>query len=233
MRCGDIFNRDGISMSSSLAPEVREHYHDHVRADVIPHVPKHGGTLLDLGGGIGATAARLKALGHADRVGVVDLVDPPADALDRDFSYAGNLEDPALLDRIIAEQGPFSTILCLDILEHLVDPWRVVARLHAGLAPGGVIVASIPNVRHYTALAPLLFRNRWALSDAGILDRTHLRFFVRDSAIELMTSSGLKLEEIVPKAGGGGKVRAFRKLTLGMLNSFTDLQYIVRVCREN
>jgi len=219
-------------MSNSLPTDVREDYHALVRNEVIPHVPKDGGTLLDLGGGIGATALRLKSLGHVDRVGVVDMVHPPAGAQACDFSYAGNLEDPALLEQVIAEQGPFDTILCLDILEHLADPWRVIAQLHSGLAPGGVIVASIPNVRHYTVSVPLFFGNRWTLQDAGILDRTHLRFFVRDSAVALMTSSGLTLDAVIPWPGGRWKIRWLRKLTLGLFNSFTNFQYIIRVRRE-
>jgi hypothetical protein len=40
-------------------------------------------------------------------------------------------------------------------------------------------------VRNFRALAPLVFRNRWTLTDAGVLDRTHLRFFVRASAVAL------------------------------------------------
>ena len=206
-------------------------YHDMVRTDVIPHVPKLGGTLLDVGGGSGATAARLKALGNADRVGVVDVVDCRAEGVDTDFCHTGNVEDEKFMGDVIASEGPFSTILCLDILEHLVDPWRLVAQLHHGLAPQGVLVGSIPNVRNYVVVLPLLFRNRWQLRDAGILDRTHLRFFVRSTAIELMTSSGLELVSVNPSPSGGRKVRLFRKVTLGLLNSFTDRQYIVCVRR--
>ncbi len=54
-----------------------------------------------------------------------------------------------------------------------------------------MIVASLPNVRHYRVSGGLLFRGRWHLQDAGILDRTHLRFFVKDTMIELLTHSGL------------------------------------------
>jgi 2-polyprenyl-3-methyl-5-hydroxy-6-metoxy-1,4-benzoquinol methylase len=212
---------------SGLPPD----YHDMVRGDVIPHVPKSGGTLLDVGGGSGATAARVKVLGNADRVGVVDVVDCPAEGVDTDFCYTGDVEDEEFMAGVIANEGPFSTILCLDILEHLVDPWRLVAQLHNGLAPQGVLVGSIPNVRNYLAVLPLFFRNRWQLRDAGILDRTHLRFFVRSTAIELMTSSGLELVSVHPSPLDGRKVRLFRKVTLGLLNSFTDRQYIVCVRR--
>jgi len=204
-------------------------YHVLVRDDVIPHVPRLGGALLDIGGGSGATAARLKLLGNAERVGVVDIVDCAGPEMD--FSYVGSVEDPTVIARVIADEGPFETILCLDILEHLVDPWRLVGQLHSGLAPGGVLVGSIPNIRNYNALVPLLFKNKWQLRDAGILDRTHLRFFVRSSAIELMTCSGLELRSVHPSPSGGRRVRLFRWMTFGLLNSFTDRQYIVCVQR--
>jgi 2-polyprenyl-3-methyl-5-hydroxy-6-metoxy-1,4-benzoquinol methylase len=210
---------------------VRAEYHQLVRTEVLPLVPAGTGTLLDVGGGSGGTAARLKELGRATRVGVVDLVAGSA-VPGIDFAYAGNLEDPDVLDRVIEAEGPFSVILCLDVLEHLVDPWRVVERLHKALVPGGVIVASLPNVRHYTAVLPLMFRNSWRLEDRGILDRTHLRFFVRQTAIELMTHSGLVLEEVKATPAEARRIRLFRALTAGLFNSFTDLQYLVRVRRD-
>lgn len=215
----------------AMPDDSRMDYHSHIRREIIPLVPDGGGTLLDVGGGIGATAVSLRDLGKADRVGVIDLIDVSVEGVRKDFSYSGNIEDSSFLDPVLEAEGPFQTILCLDVLEHLVDPWKIVARLHKALAPGGVIVASVPNVRHYSALLPLAFGNRWDLADDGILDRTHLRFFVRDTAIALMTSSGLKLEEVRGNAPGGKKVRLARALSLGALNSFTNLQYLIRVRR--
>ena len=213
-------------MAPQIAPSAS--YHSRVRNDVFPLVPASGGTLLDVGGGTGATAARLREMGFAERAGVADVVAGYAPG-DLDFRETGDIEDPAFLDRLIATEGPFQTILCLDVLEHLRDPWSVVAALHRGLAPGGVIIASIPNVRNFRAVLPLVLRNRWTLTDAGILDRTHLRFFVRTSAIDLMTCSGLALDEVRASPSGGRAVRLFRAVTGGLLNSFTDLQYLIRV----
>jgi 2-polyprenyl-3-methyl-5-hydroxy-6-metoxy-1,4-benzoquinol methylase len=225
----------GLAVVGTEQATVREDYHALVRTDVIPYVPRLGGTLLDVGGGIGATAARLKSLGNAERVGVIDAVDGTGGSGQRpaiDFSHVGDIEDQEFMASVLAKEGPFNTILCLDVLEHLVDPWRLVAQLHAALAPQGVIVASVPNVRNYTALGPLLFKNQWQLLDAGILDRTHLRFFVRSSAIELMTRSGLELVSVHPAPGGGRKVRLIRALTFGLFNSFTDRQYVICVRRS-
>ncbi|MEM1164609.1 MAG: methyltransferase domain-containing protein [Pseudomonadota bacterium] len=207
---------------------MRADYHGLVRQDVLPLMPTGGGRLLDLGGGVGATAAWLKAQGRCKVAGVIDQVaDAPAAGLD--FAEAGDLEDLRFLRRVVDKHGPFETVLCLDVLEHLRDPWTVVRTLHRGLVPGGRIIASIPNVRNFKALLPLLLLNRWTLTDAGVLDRTHLRFFVRSTALDLMTHSGLELEDVRAKPSGGRSVRMFRALTLGLMNSFTDLQYLIRV----
>ena len=214
-------------MSASEATEFRTAYHDHVRHDVLPHIPAAGGQLLDLGGGIGGTAAAAREAGLVERVGVADLVANDENPTGLDFRYQGNLEDLEFIRGIAAKEGKFNVILALDILEHLVDPWAVVETLHQSLVPGGYLVTSIPNIRNYRALGPLLLKNRFDYQDAGILDRTHLRFFVKSTAVALTASSGLEVKKVVPSPSGGGKIRLFRKATLGLLNSFTDRQYIV------
>lgn len=219
----------GMSSSSPTGSSPRSDYHDLVRDDVIPSVPRAGGALLELGGGIGATAVTLKKRAYVERVGVVDLVGESHQLRELDFSYSGDLNDESFLHDVCSREGPFDLILCLDILEHLIDPWRVVRELHSSLKAGGFIVASIPNVRNFRAVLPLLLLNRWTLTDEGILDRTHLRFFVRSTAIQLMTSSGLRLESVTALPTDHWAIRLFRKLTLGLLNTFTDRNYIIVV----
>jgi len=216
-----------IVMTDVSQDQFRKAYHDHIRNDVVPYVPPMGGKLLDVGGGIGGTAAHLKHIGVVEQAGTADLIDPSEALSELDFTYQGNLEDSEFIAQVGKEQGPFRIILALDILEHLVDPWAMVARLHKILEPDGLLIASIPNVRNYRATFPLIFANSWNYKDAGILDITHLRFFVRSTAISLTTSSGLKLENVIASASGGSKTSLFRNLTLGLFNSFTDRQYIV------
>jgi 2-polyprenyl-3-methyl-5-hydroxy-6-metoxy-1,4-benzoquinol methylase len=216
------------------SPEVVEGYHNQVRSDIVPFVPTTSGTLVDVGGGTGATAAHLRAIGRAGRAGAIDMVASSEAHPDLDFHLSGDLEDAAFLARCGEQEGPFDTILLLDVLEHLVDPWKLVAELHQVLAPGGHIVASIPNVRHYRVSAGLLFRNRWSLADAGILDRTHLRFFVRDTAVELMTSSGLTLESVSASTTGhrAGLLALVHKVSFGRLDSLVAVQHVVVVRRD-
>jgi 2-polyprenyl-3-methyl-5-hydroxy-6-metoxy-1,4-benzoquinol methylase len=215
------------------APAIVGGYNDQVRDDVIPLIPESAGVVLDVGGGTGATAGHLKRIGRATRVGTVDLVRAESPDPELDFQLAGNLDDEEFVETVVAEQGPFDTILCLDVLEHLVDPWRVVEQLHERLRPGGVLIVSVPNVRHYRVSGGLLFRGRWQLQDAGICDRTHLRFFVRDTAIELATHSGLVLEEVrTPLPERRTRlVHLFRRITFGLLDDLTTIRYLVRARR--
>lgn len=201
-------------------------YHSHIRFDVLPFVPKTGGRLLDIGGGIGATALEARSRGLVEHAGVIDQVQALQEL---DFSYNGDLNDLDFLDSVGKEQGTFDTILCLDILEHLVEPWDVVAKLQNLLAPGGFIVASIPNVRHITVVAPLLLRSSWQLADDGVLDRTHLRFFTRSSAVELMTRSGLQLDLVRPLFDGQKATKLFGWVPVDAVRDFAALQYLVRV----
>ena len=206
-------------------------YHSHVRSDVFHLIPR-GGRLIDFGGGDGTTAAALKAAGHAERIGVVDLVAPdPANTLD--FAFQGDIADDGFVSRIAEAEGPFDTILALDVLEHFVDPWAVVARLHGLLKPGGALVASLPNVRFYRVSLPLLTRGRWDYADAGVLDRTHLRFFVRDTAIALMTSSGLALDRYEPRPPARARDRLINRLLLGLPSDLFAMQHYLRVKRTD
>jgi 2-polyprenyl-3-methyl-5-hydroxy-6-metoxy-1,4-benzoquinol methylase len=83
----------------------------------------------------------------------------------------------------------FDAVVFADVLEHLREPGTVLRRVRPLLADGGAVVASIPNVAHASVRLALLageFRYR----DAGLLDRTHLRFFTRESIQDLFEASG-------------------------------------------
>lgn len=182
--------------------------------------------LLDVGGGTGATARHLKDIGRVSHIGVMDAVIADHGA-GLDSWSAANLDDHAAVRAYLAEAGPFDVVTMLDVLEHLVDPWSAVDLFADALRPGGVIIASIPNIRHISVSWRLLLGNRWDYTDAGLLDRTHLRFFVRDTAIALMARPGLAVETVEPAPIGSRKYKLANALTLGQARSFFTLQYFV------
>jgi methionine biosynthesis protein MetW len=147
------------------------------------------GRVLDVGCATGYLAAELAARGCA--VTGVDA-DPGAAAAARARGLRvveGDAEESATLARAAAH-GPFDAIVCGDVLEHLRDPERVLTALADLLAPGGRIVASLPNIAHWTARREIL-RGRFPRAGHGLFDRTHLRFFTRATARELAAAAGL------------------------------------------
>ena len=126
--------------------------------------------------------------------------DPQAAAVARSCGgfevVTGSAAEPADLEQ--AGAG-FGAILCGDVLEHLADPERVLRALRERLAPDGVLIASLPNAVHWTARRELL-RGRFPQADHGIFDRTHLRFFTRSTARELLRRAGYDVVAETPVA---------------------------------
>lgn len=205
--------------------DVVSEYHDLVRKDVLPFVPAKAGRVLDFGGGIGATSAALKERGSASHIVLLDQVaDQALPAIDQ--ARAVDLNDLDALDEYLASTGPFDTVLCLDVLEHLVDPWGVVAIIDKHLARGGVLVVSLPNVSHWSVTVPLVFAGRFRYEDKGIKDRTHLRWFSREGAIDLVGSSGLAIEQVHGRIWKP-KERKANALTFKLFERHLSAQYFV------
>ena len=110
-----------------------------------------------------------------------------------DQVFEGPVE--AFLDSRGAGDLRFDCIVFGDVLEHLADPASVLRRCRSILAPGGMVVASIPNVAH-VAVRAMLLEGRWDYSELGIMDRTHLRFFARSTLVELFSAAGLGLKRL-------------------------------------
>lgn len=206
-------------------------YHSNIRHDIVSMVPQ-GTRLLDVGGGTGATARYLKEIGRVAKIGVLDqVVDQHSDGLD--FVSSANLDDHCAIEGFLADAGALDVILFLDVLEHLIDPWALVELMSRHLSPKGVLIASVPNVRHVSALRPLLMQNRWRYSQTGILDRTHLRFFVRSTAIELLQPPGFFVDQVTGTAITNRKHKLMNALTFGTASSFFTLQYLIRARRAD
>jgi len=203
-------------------------YFSHVRQDVAPLLPKKINRALEIGCGAGNTLQWLKRDYNARWIAGVELCNASAVVASKqlDFFVQGNIEELELS----IESASIDVLLCLDVLEHLVDPWRVIDRLTKLLSPSGVLIVSLPNVSHISVMAPLIFHDRWDYTPSGILDKTHLRFFTRKTAIELIESSGLAMTQVLetdlPRKGS--RSWFFDILTAHLFRKFFAVQYILR-----
>jgi 2-polyprenyl-3-methyl-5-hydroxy-6-metoxy-1,4-benzoquinol methylase len=92
----------------------------------------------------------------------------------------------------VAELAPaYDVLLFGDTLEHLPDPPALLRRLRPRLKAGGVLVTSIPNVANWSVRLRLLLGS-FRYTDRGLLDRTHLRFYTRRTAVEMLAEGGFE-----------------------------------------
>jgi len=165
-------------------------YYSNDRPELVPFIPEKLVRALDVGCGEGAFGAHIKASRGCEVWGI----EPVASAAD---------SARARLDRVLAEpiesamaklpDGHFDGVFFNDVLEHLADPEAALRALRPKLAPGATLIVSIPNVRYFPNLRDLLVRQDWKYTDAGVLNRTHVRFFTDRSARRMIESCGYEI----------------------------------------
>ncbi len=87
-----------------------------------------------------------------------------------------------------------------DALEHLYDPWKLLRRIAHFSAPGTEIVASIPNAQ-YWGIQSVLNSGAFIYQDAGLLDRTHIRWFTRMTMLMMFADTGYAVTQILARNG--------------------------------
>lgn len=148
--------------------------------------------VLEIGCGGGATLGRIQYLFPNAEVRGIEIVDNVAKLGTNQIDIIqGNIETMSLP----YEKKYFDFIIFGDVLEHLHDPEAVLQKLKLYLRAGGQFLCSIPNLMHRSVILPLL-KGEFRYQDAGILDRTHIRFFTLDSICEMLRRCGLMLTDL-------------------------------------
>jgi SAM-dependent methyltransferase len=177
----------------SPVPQQDSSYFRHVRTEIAPFLPANFSTILEIGCGAGGTMAWLRSLRSIDYAAGVELSGAAAAVAQAEFDDI-EVSDVGMA-KLEFRHDRFDVVLALDVLEHLADPWSVLHRLRSMMAPDGILIASIPNVAHYKVSLPLLLRGQWNYTNEGLLDRTHLRFFTRDTVMSLFEESGFSVQK--------------------------------------
>jgi 2-polyprenyl-3-methyl-5-hydroxy-6-metoxy-1,4-benzoquinol methylase len=207
-------------------------YFDQARREIEPLLPARSARVLEVGCGTGATLQWLQQQGRCGRtVGIEIFESAAAVARGRvDEVHVGNAEN---LAAGLFEHASFDLVLCLDVLEHMQDPWAFVQQVHGLLKPGGTLIASIPNVRHVRVVLPLLLAGRWRYEESGILDATHLRFFTRASALALVSPPGMKVTQCLARLPPVmSKSGVANLLTLTLLRDLFTMGYLIAAQKD-
>lgn len=204
-------------------------YYNHIRLDALSLLPSSfvPQAILDVGCGEGHTAAYLKKRYEtAQVIGIEVNADVAALARENvDQLIEGSIESPDIL----LPMNHFDLILCLDVLEHLNDPWKTLSRLKESLSRQGLMLISLPNIQNWRVIMNLL-RGWWEYSDSGIMDRTHLRFFTSKSAQKSLNQVGLHI--VQSQRSMGKKVKVLNFITCGIFSSFLTFHLYFLVGRK-
>ena len=151
-----------------------------------------GASVLEVGPGDGVISRWLKQAKQCYTVGV-EIVSEAANLARDAFDHIiiGSIEDEQVVAQA-GDYGPFDTVIFADVLEHLVDPWKVLRQVRPLLSPSGRVLLSVPNIAHWTARLNLLL-GRFDYSDGYLMDRTHLHWFTHRSAREMAYSTGYRI----------------------------------------
>ena len=192
------------------------------RTDLIELIPKGARRILDVGCGVGKTGQILKERGFEE----VFAIEVNPEAAHQAKAYyqeviIGDIEK----DILSFNRGFFDCILYGDVLEHLVDPWKVLKSHREILKDDGIIICSIPNIRYYKILKPLILNGRWEYVDLGILDRSHLRFFTLKTIEDMFRETGYEIKNLIKKKRCSKTMKFINRLVFNGLIDFLVLQY--------
>lgn len=141
----------------------------------------------------------------------------------------------------LAEQQTFDCIIFADVLEHLTNPWQHLESAAACLRRDGVIVVSLPNIRHITALYSIFLQGTFPRRPRGLFDSTHLRWFTYRDAIALLAETGYEVQgasfNLRVRDRGDGRLNKLVRRILDPVagwypvREFLGYQYCIRATR--
>lgn len=207
------------------------------RLDIVNCIPPDANYILDVGCSNGALGAALLAQNSNRHVIGIEYDQELYSEAKMRLTRAihGNV---MLLDwSQMFSAYRFDCIIFADVLEHLDDPWLILKKSIQFLSSGGVVVISLPNIRHISALNSIFFKGTFPKECRGIFDKTHLRWFTLSDSVSLCKSCGLNVKRVIPRLRifdkPGGRLNQFvdeRSETLGkikVIREFLSYQYIL------
>jgi 2-polyprenyl-3-methyl-5-hydroxy-6-metoxy-1,4-benzoquinol methylase len=196
-------------------------YYAHTRRELVPYLPEKMDTVLDVGCATGNFGQMLKELRGSTVWGIEPDAKSAAEAakkLDKAIHapFDNQVDIPA--------SQKFDCIFFNDVLEHLAEPEEALLLAASMLTDGGQIIASIPNIRFYPVMLSLLRYKDFRYAGAGVMDKTHLRFFTHKSMIRMFESCNLKIQK-TEGINLHPDFKWFNLLNLLLFNTQTDMKY--------
>ena len=172
--------------------------HEQHNPDLLKLIPIQSKKLIEVGCSSGALAREFKKIStNSYWLGVE--IDPTYAELARrycDECIVLNIENAP--ENFWEETKNADCWIFGDTLEHLKDPWSILKLIRENISHKGSVVACIPNAQHWSIQAKLSIGD-FRYEASGLLDKTHLRWFTRQTIIEMLDQSGFQIETGLPR----------------------------------
>jgi SAM-dependent methyltransferase len=203
-----------------------ERYFVGARADFVARLPTNpAARVLEIGCGSGETGALALGAGKAGHYTGIELFEAAAHKARARLSdvIVGNAESLPL----DFPKASFDGLILSEVLEHLIEPGRLLARLAPALKPGAMVLASSPNVSHWRVVREVI-AGRFDLADQGVFDRTHMRWFTPSTYRALFEAAGYDVVATWPLTPFAARTRLLSRVTGGRL----DHLFMAQICLE-
>ena len=178
-----------------------KNYYGNVNPELLDRMPLSAQRVLEIGCGQGRLGEAFKTRQPKANYFGVELMPEEAklaQAVLEGVRCADIEQNTGLPQEFLQADEKFDTLVFGDVLEHLRDPWKVLTDLRSVMTPDGTCIACVPNVGHWSLVRGLL-AGRWDYADSGLLDRTHVRFFTLETAVEMFQKAGWRVMDASPR----------------------------------
>ena len=205
-------------------------YFSNARADFVDRLPLDpAASILEVGCGTGATGALALSEGRAGHYAGVELFESAAEQAREVLSevITGNVESL----NFDWQPASFDALILSEVLEHLVEPGEVLKKLARYVRPGGMVLASSPNISHWRVVRELI-RGRFQLADQGVFDRTHLRWFTPQSFAGMFEDAGFRVDDVGPVTAFSPRTELISRLSGGRFDHLFMTQIALQGSRR-
>ena len=225
-----------MNMTSQKIAQIDTSYYDADRVEMLEYINRRDIRILDIGCGTGKFGQMIMQKRNAEVWGIE--IEPKIAAIATKSLHkvlCGNAEE-LIFD---LPDNTFDLICFNDSLEHLLWPEQMLQHCKTKLRDEGEILCSLPNMRYFRIIFDLVFKKKWEYEDAGILDKTHLRFFTINSIKNMFQRSGYTITVL---EGNQAKSRArtkswryriFQILTFGNAEDMRHGQFHIKANLAN
>jgi SAM-dependent methyltransferase len=172
--------------------------HEQHNPDLLKLIPAEAANLIEIGCSSGALAREFKQLSPECHYIGIEIDPHYAELAKRHCDESFSLDIEIADDAFWKKQSDRDCWIFGDTLEHLKDPWLILKKIRDVIPANGSIVVCIPNAQHWSLQVKLSVGD-FRYQDSGLLDRTHLRWFTRQTIIEMFDQTGFKLETGFPR----------------------------------